>query len=195
MALAGFDEVLTAAKLGAHWALEALYRELSPSVIGWLRSQGHEDADDIASEVFVGMVKDICQFEGDEARLRTWVFALAHHRLIDARRHQARRPLSYVDPQDLHGSAPKCDDVEASVMDALDPGPLLRVLDLLTDEQRAVITLRVIAGLSLEETAEATKRSVGAIKALQHRGLATLARHYRNISSQPVTSPNHTTQR
>ncbi len=180
----GFDEVLAAAKLGAHWALEILYRDLAPSVIGWLRSQGHDDADDIASEVFVGVVRDIRRFEGDQARFRTWVFALAHHRLIDARRRQARRPLTYVDPQELHGSSNGSHDVEATVMDALDPGALLGLLDRLSDDQRTVITLRVVAGLSLAETAMATNRSVGAVKALQHRGLASLARHYGEISTE-----------
>lgn len=188
MAIRGFDEVIAAAKLGAHWALEVLYRELAPSVIGWLRSQNHDDADDIASEVFVGMVRDIRQFEGDEARLRTWVFALAHHRLIDAHRYQTRRPITYVDPNDMHSSVTATDDVESSAINALDPGVLHELLNSLSDDQRRVITLRIIAGLNLVETAEVTNKNVNAVKALQHRGLATLARHYREILAAPVTS-------
>jgi RNA polymerase sigma-70 factor (ECF subfamily) len=59
--------------------------------------------------------------------------------------------------------------------DAPDP-ELVRALALLTDDQREVIALRFIADLPLEEVARITKRKIGAVKALQHRGLATLGR-------------------
>lgn len=187
MAIHGFDEVLTAAKLGAHWALEVLYREMSPSVIGWLRSQGHSDADDIASEVFVNMVRDIRQFDGDESRLRTWIFALAHHRLIDVRRYQTRRPITYSDPNDLPDALMNTDHIESSVLERLEPGNVYALLDQLSEDQRIVITLRIVAGLNLDQTASAINKSVNAVKALQHRGLATLARHYKENLSAPIT--------
>jgi RNA polymerase sigma-70 factor (ECF subfamily) len=59
--------------------------------------------------------------------------------------------------------------------EALDP-ELVAALALLTDNQREVIALRFVADLPLEDVAKLTKRTVGAVKALQHRGLATLGR-------------------
>jgi RNA polymerase sigma-70 factor, ECF subfamily len=97
----GFPGLLAAARAGADWAFEVLYRDLAPSVIGYLRGQGAPEPEDTASEVFVGMVRNIGSFEGDERAFRTWVFSIAHRRLIDQRRRRARRPEEITDPAEL----------------------------------------------------------------------------------------------
>jgi RNA polymerase sigma factor (sigma-70 family) len=173
----GFPRVLEAARARADWAFEALYRDLAPSVIGYLRGQGAPEPEDAASEVFVGMVRNIGSFEGDERAFRTWVFSIAHRRLIDQRRRRARRPEEITDPSEL---TERVLDTEASPpgqeIQARLPGPAARALLDLSADQRAVILLRVVADLSVAEVAEILGKSQGGVKTLQRRAFRALAR-------------------
>jgi len=87
-----FDDVLVAAQAGAAWAFEVLYRDLAPSVTGYLRLHGAAEPDDLASETFIGVFTGLGGFSGDEAALRGWVFTIAHRRLVDDWRRRSRRP-------------------------------------------------------------------------------------------------------
>jgi RNA polymerase sigma-70 factor, ECF subfamily len=85
-----FPQVLDAARLGADWAWAAVYRDLAPSARGYLRARGAPDPDDVVGEAFLQVVRDLPRFEGGERELRAWVFTIVHHRLLDARRREAR---------------------------------------------------------------------------------------------------------
>src|SRR5919202_1040425 len=78
-----FDEVLAAAQQGAGWACTRLYEALAPAVFGFLRSQGARDPADLTSEVFLAVFSRCSSFSGTESQFRSWVFTIAHHRLID----------------------------------------------------------------------------------------------------------------
>src|ERR671927_93662 len=112
-----FDGVLSAAQAGAAWAFEVLYRELSPSVTGYLRLHGAAEPDDLASETFIGVFTGLASFSGDEQGLRAWVFTIAHRRLLDDWRRRSRRPQLADDPD----VAPEIvgGDVEDDVLDRL----------------------------------------------------------------------------
>jgi RNA polymerase sigma-70 factor (ECF subfamily) len=145
------------------------YRVLAPAVLGYLRAQRAPDPEDLLGEVFLQVTRDLARFEGDEDAFRRWVFTIAHHRLIDARRLLARRPqLSDGDVPEVPAPA---DTAELPT----DP-ELLSALDQLSPDQREVVVLRFVADLSLEQVAAVTRRRVGAVKALQHRALARLSR-------------------
>jgi DNA-directed RNA polymerase specialized sigma24 family protein len=96
-----FDDVLAAAQAGAAWAFEVLYRDLSPVVTGYLRLHGAAEPDDLASETFLGVFTGLAAFHGDEAALRSWVFTIAHRRLVDDWRRRSRRPQLTDDAGDL----------------------------------------------------------------------------------------------
>src|SRR3954452_23105418 len=87
-----FDDVLAAAQAGAAWAFETLYPDLSPAVTGYLRLHGAPEPDDLASETFLGVFRGLSGFAGDEDALRSWVFTIAHRRLVDDWRRRSRRP-------------------------------------------------------------------------------------------------------
>jgi RNA polymerase sigma-70 factor (ECF subfamily) len=144
------------------------YRTLAPAVLGYLRAERALDPEDLLGEIFLQVARDIRRFKGDEADLRRWVFTIARHRLIDARRREARRPK-------LEESAIPDRPTEPVVDAALDP-ELRAALAQLTPEQREVVVLRFVADLSIEEVARITKRKTGGVKALQHRGISSLAR-------------------
>jgi RNA polymerase sigma-70 factor (ECF subfamily) len=146
---------------------EQLYRALAPAVFGYMRAQRAPDPEDLTGEVFVQVVRDLHRFRGDDARLRSWVFTIAHHRVVDARRRAARRSVA-VSLDDADGAA----SYDAHPVDEFMDPELVRALDHL---QRDVVVLRFVADLSLEQVARLVRRSTGAVKALQHRALARLA--------------------
>jgi RNA polymerase sigma factor (sigma-70 family) len=177
-----FDDVLTAAQAGAAWAFEVLYRDLAPSVTGYLRLHGAAEPDDLASETFIGVFTGLSGFSGDEAALRGWVFTIAHRRLIDEWRRRSRRPQVSDDPGDLTEFCGG--DVEDDALTGLGTDTVHRLCAELPDDQRSVLLLRILADLTIEQVAQAMGRSVGATKALQRRGLRTLRTRLENASEK-----------
>lgn len=142
------------------------YRALAPAVLGYLRGIGVAEPEDLLGDVFVQVARSIDGFRGDADQLRRWVFVVARNCLVDEERRRARRPPVGADR------------IPDRAVDA-DEGPdprLVAALAELTPDQREVIGLRFIADLPLEAVAEVTGRPVGAVKSMQHRALAQLAR-------------------
>ena len=168
-----FDSLLLAAQSGAPWALERLYRALSPAVAGYLRVQGAADPEDLTNEVFLGVLRNLRSFEGDESRFRSWIFSIAHSRLVDERRRRDRRP-GLVGDGHVVCSERVGGDVEQDALERLGAHQVQALCEQLVPDQRDVLLLRLMAGLTIEAVAEAVGKSEGAVKALQHRGLANL---------------------
>lgn len=164
-----FPGVLAAAKTGADWAWDRLYAELAGAVAGYLASRGAADPEDLTGETFLQVARNIHAFDGSEGSFRSWVFVIAHRRLVDSRRANGRRPSSYPLEFDPEGG-----NVESEAMERLATSDLVTAFKVLTEEQREVLALRVVANLTLEETAEVVGKSVGAVKALQRRALETM---------------------
>lgn len=181
---AGFPDVLEAARKGAEWSFEALYRDLAPAVLGYLRGQGAAEPEDLASEVFVGVVRNIRSFEGDERSFRTWVFSIAHRRLVDERRRLSRRREEAIDPERF-AAIPQSlrPGVEDEVLGGL-RDDVIEALSALRPDQRAVFLLRVLADLSVADVARVLGKSQGAVKMLQRRALQALGRR---IEREDVT--------
>ncbi|HEU5002933.1 MAG TPA: sigma-70 family RNA polymerase sigma factor [Actinomycetota bacterium] len=170
-----FPTVLAAARTGAGWAWTALYRDLSPLVLGYLRSRGAREPEDLTGEVFLQVARDLPSFSGGEDEFRSWVVVIAHHRLLDERRYYARRP---ADPQPGEVLAGYGDtgDVEDEALRNLDVLRVRRLLAQVTDDQREVLMLRIVGGLTVEEVARAVGKRPNTVKALQRRGLAAVKR-------------------
>jgi len=170
-----FPALLTLATSGDEAAWARIYRDLAPAVLGYLRANNAPDADDVLGEVFLQVARDAPGFEGDERRFRAWVFTIAHHRLIDARRKSTRRPVEPVaDPPEPHGVS--ADDAEEEALARIGAERVVSVLEALSPDQRAVLLLRVIGDLTVAEVARALGKRPGAVKALQRRGLAAVKR-------------------
>ena len=181
-----FDSVLEAARSGAGWACTRIYESLAPAVAGYLRAQGADDPDDLTSEVFLGVFARSRSFSGTEAQFRSWVFTIAHHRMVDARRAKNRAPeMGALDDDSLAGQGPTTAGAEDQAMERLAIGEVHRLLDALTSDQRHVLALRIVAQMSVEEVATALGKPPGAIRALQRRGLAALRRRLVGEVVQP----------
>jgi RNA polymerase sigma-70 factor (ECF subfamily) len=69
-----FQDLLEAARAGGEWAWTLIYRDLAPTVLGYLRAEGAHEPEDLLCEVFLHVVRGINTFEGDEDGFRSWVF-------------------------------------------------------------------------------------------------------------------------
>jgi RNA polymerase sigma-70 factor (ECF subfamily) len=169
-----FSSLLRSAREGSEAAWRELYDGLAPAILGYLRANGAPEAEDILSEVFLQVARDIARFEGDERGFRSWVYTIANHRLIDARRHSARRPIELsAEPPE---PSDRADDAAEEALARIGMEEVTRVLEAVSDEQRAVLLLRVVGDLSIEDVAKAVGKRPGAVKALQRRGLAAVKR-------------------
>jgi RNA polymerase sigma factor (sigma-70 family) len=167
-----FDAVLAGARANDSRAWNELYRWLAPGVAGYLGMAGAREVDDLTSEVLLAVFRGVGSFSGSEAQFRSWVFTVAHSRLIDERRRRNRRP----DPEPFdyrHESELVGGDTETAALTASELSRITAVCAQLPSEQRAVVLLRVIADLSIEDVALVLGKSPGAIKQLQRRGFAT----------------------
>ena len=168
-----FESVLTAAKAGAEWAWASLFNGYSGRVTGYLASRGAKEPEDLTSEIFIKVANSIHSFEGDESSFRSWLFVIAHRRLIDERRSFGRKPDFTELPAD-YSSNGSAGNVETEALELLVTDELKDAFEVLTDSQRDVLALRMIAGLTLAETGEMIGKKVGAVKQLQRRALEAL---------------------
>ena len=169
-----FPALLEAVQSGDPGAFDRIFRSLAPVVAAYLAAQGSAEPDDLTSEVFVGVLRNIHRFEGDEAGFRSWVFTIAHRRLTDERRRVGRQPTlePLTDAADLAGP----DDVEDAIDRSLASDRVQRLCERLQRDQRNVLLLRLVAQLSVHEVATVLDKSPGAIKGLQQRGLRNISR-------------------
>lgn len=168
-----FEAVLVAARAGEEWALTHLYRSLQPPLLGYLRSQRADIADDLASETWIAVARGLGRFRGDESDFRRWVFTIARRRLLDELRSEGRRPRGapLVEPE----GEPAHGDAESEALDALATQRALETIGLLPAHEAEIVLLRVVAGLSAHDVGRITGRSAGSVRVLQHRALRRLA--------------------
>lgn len=153
-------------------ALSRIYEALSPRVRKYLWARGAEDPEGLTQEVFVTVLRRVATIQGGAAGLSGFVFSVAHARYVDEVRRRARRPrhVPYDGADDTRVTAA----AEASALERLGADEALELVSRLKDDQREVVAMRVLGELSLEQTAAAMGRSVGAVKQLQRRGLLAL---------------------
>lgn len=172
-ATSDFGRVLAAAADGDTWAFATLYERFAPRIKAFAMTRSVEDADAVANDVMLRIFQNIATFEGDEASFVSWTFTIARNRIIDLHRASARRPARSDDdrvPERLVASA------EEDALGRMSIDEANALLAHLTEEQREVIALRMIADLSLEQVAAVVAKPVTAVKALQRRGMRRLQR-------------------
>ena len=171
----GFDfaATLDAARLGDDRALAALWSELQPALLRYLQAGDRYAAEDIASDTWLEVTRRLDRFTGGEREFRGWLFTIARHRLIDARRRAARHrtaPVAWLPDR------PGGDDPASDVLVDICTEASLRLVSELPPEQAEAVRLRVMAGLNTVEVARIMGKQPGNVRVLSHRGLRNLAR-------------------
>jgi RNA polymerase sigma-70 factor (ECF subfamily) len=134
-------------------------------------------AEDLTGDVFKSAIESLPRFRGPVEALGGWLFRIARHDLYDYRRRQARNLVQPLDDLlEEAGLAGGAMDPEELALDRVEGDRLLAALRQLTSDQREVLLLRLVADLTAPEVARILNKSTDAVKALQHRGLASLAR-------------------
>jgi RNA polymerase sigma-70 factor, ECF subfamily len=190
-----FDQLLDRARSGDEQAFAAIYRDVQPRLLRYLRVQAPERAEDAAADTWYEVARAIGQFVGDQSGFRAWVFTVARHRLVDGIRRDTRRPLQLVDDDALlerlaqRTGAPVAEsaDAAASLEQQEATRRAVALVRTLPPDQAEVVLLRVVAGLEPAEVAELLGKPVGHVRVLSHRGLRRLAR---TVAQAPRTTPS-----
>lgn len=164
--------MLGAAQVGAAWASTAIWVQYAPAVAAFLRARGSNEPEDLTSEVFLAVFERLPGFVGGEPEFRSFVFSIAYRRLVDELRRRSRRGehTEWSAESDPRRSA----SAEDQALEAMGDASVLALLDGLSEDQRSVMVLRVIADLTVEQIAVVLGKRPGAVKALQRRALDAL---------------------
>jgi RNA polymerase sigma-70 factor (ECF subfamily) len=134
-------------------------------------------AEDLTGDVFKSAIEGLPRFRGPVGALGGWLFTIARRDLSDYRRRQARHLVQPLDGLlEEAALAAGVDDPEELALDRVEGDRVLAALRQLSPDQREVLLLRMAAGQSAPEVAAIVGKTTGAVKALQHRGVASLAR-------------------
>ena len=124
----GLTAALRSAQAGSEQGFVAVYREIQPGLVRYLRALVGQDAEDVASETWAQVCRDLATFRGDGHGLRGWIATIGRNRAIDHLRARGRRPMDPVDPTTLHDVAGGQDPAT----DAVDAVGTARALDLIS---------------------------------------------------------------
>lgn len=177
--LLGDDAELTAAVLAAQDgdenAFRTVYRAVHPRLLGYVRTLvGDGDAEDVTSEAWLQIARDLDSFTGDADRFRGWAARIARNRALDHIRMRGRRPAIGGDDSELTGHAADSDTAGAA-MEALSTSSTMALIAQLPQDQAEAVVLRVVVGLDAKSAAETLGKRPGAVRTAAHRGLKKLA--------------------
>lgn len=155
--------------------LAAIYDEFYDPLYRYVfRQTGDvESSQDIVAEVFRCFLQALQRGTGPQRHLKAWLYRAAHNAVVDHYRYRRIRQHLPLDEQRLAATEDPVQDVEEHMV----ADHVRQALSRLTREQQQVLTLKFLAGFSNAEIAAVIDKPIGAVKSLQHRGLATLRRH------------------
>jgi RNA polymerase sigma-70 factor, ECF subfamily len=162
---------------GDRTAIESLIAQLRPMVVRYCRgrlgrvSGQYHIADDVAQEVCIAVLSALPRYRDMGRPFASFVFGIASHKVADALRSSVR---SAVPTQDLPDGPDEGPGPEETVVRYIEAEHARRLLSRLPDNQRELLMLRVVSGLSAEETGNVLGMSPGAVRVAQHRALARL---------------------
>jgi len=170
-------ELTSLAVQGDRTAIESLLGELRPMVVRYCRARlgrvsgQYHIADDVAQEVCIAVLSALPRYRDMGRPFASFVFGIASHKVADALRSSVR---SAVPTQDLPDGPDDGPGPEETVVRYIEVEHARRLLARLPRNQRELLLLRVVSGLSAEETGNVLGMSPGAVRVAQHRALARL---------------------
>jgi RNA polymerase sigma-70 factor (ECF subfamily) len=172
------DAAVAQAAAGSRDALREVVETIRPIVVRYVRARigaaerSGLSADDVAQEVCLAAIQALPRYQDQGRPFLAFVYGIASHKVADAHRAAARNksePTDVVPERYSLDAGP-----EQMAMQSDSAARMNKLLALLPDKQREILTLRIVVGLSAEETAEAVGSTPGAVRVAQHRALARL---------------------
>lgn len=188
---------VSAAQGGDEDAFRVLYRTIQPGLIRYLWVQVGGAAEDVASETWLQVARDLRKFRGDAAGFRGWVATVARHRAVDHMRHQRRLPPADGMLEEV-AELPAADDTAGSALDAMSTRDALALIARLPRDQAEAVLLRAVMGLDAKTAAKVVGKRAGAVRTAAYRGLRGLAAYLEETGgdvSAPAKSAENTNRR
>ena len=174
----GLDDVVARAVAGDRGALQEVLVTIRPIVLRYVRARiGSAErsglsADDVAQEVCLAAITALPRYRDQGRPFLAFVYGIAAHKVADAYRAMGRNQADATDT--LPDRASSDLGPEQLAMNADASARMERLLAVLPEKQREIVILRVVVGMSAEETAEAVGSTAGAVRVAQHRALTKL---------------------
>lgn len=165
---------LAGAQGGDEDAFRRLYRMIQPGLLRYLRGLIGQDAEDVASEAWLQIARDLHSFRGDPDAFRAWAATIARHRALDHLRRIRRRPV-VAGNEELLAMVAGAGDTERLAMESLSTAAAVDLIATLPPDQAEAVLLRVVLGLDAPAAARVMGKRPGAVRTAAHRGLRTLA--------------------
>jgi RNA polymerase sigma-70 factor, ECF subfamily len=181
---------LRRAQAGDEAAFRVIYREVQPGLLRYLRVLVGDDAEDVASEAWLQIVRDLNSFTGDVDGFRGWAATIARNRALDHLRRQKRRPVADADTEHL-AAMPSGQDTADSALEIISTEQAVALIATLPRDQAEAVMLRVVIGLDAQTAGQVMGKRSGAVRTATHRGLRRLAATVaaqRGDGGQPATA-------
>ena len=169
---AAFSVTLASAQGGDETAFACLFRDVQPPLLRYLHVITPE-ADDVAGETWLQVVKGLSGFRGGEDAFRAWLFTIARHRAVDAGRSRSRRSDVPLVTETVE--QPTAPDAAELALEAISTRSVLALIKTLPRDHAEIIMLRVVAGLEATDVARIVGKTPGAVRVTAHRALRRLA--------------------
>jgi len=186
--MADLGGALARAQQGDPEAFRLLYRDIQPRLLRYLHALAGQDAEDLASETWLQVTRDLAGFTGSYDGFRGWVATIARHRALDHRRRHARRPPALAVPAEDLAAWPAADDTAARALDAVATGQAIALIATLPPDQAEAVLLRAVLGLDAKTAGQVLGKRAGAIRTAAHRGLHTLHQRLARAKEPPRTA-------
>ncbi|WP_406122914.1 RNA polymerase sigma factor [Streptomyces sp. NBC_00989] len=163
------------AQEGDDGAFAVAYRIVQPGLLGYLRGLVGDEAEDVASDAWLEIARDLGRFRGDGAGFRGWTATIARHRALDHLRRQRVRPRPATLEQDVL-ELPGPHSTHDQALESLSTEYALGLVRGLPQDQAEAVLLRVVVGLDGPGAARVLGKRPGAVRTAAYRGLKRLAR-------------------
>lgn len=168
-------EALEKAQAGDEHGFTTLYVEFAPRLLRYATAIVGQDADDVTSEAWLHIARDLRGFTGDVDAFAGWAARIVRNRAIDLARYRSRRPSSVTGTGELPDLPTDQDSSDEALEHAATRAAIAVIASLPKDQAEAVL-LRIVVGLDTQAAARVLGKRPGAVRVAAHRGLKTLAR-------------------
>lgn len=174
----GLDDVVARAVAGDRGALQEVLVTIRPIVLRYCRARvgaaerSGLSADDVAQEVCLAAITALPRYRDQGRPFLAFVYGIAAHKVADAYRAMGRNQSDATDTLPERASSDLGPEQLALNTEA--SARMERLLAVLPEKQREIVILRIVVGMSAEETAEAVGSTAGAVRVAQHRALTRL---------------------
>lgn len=175
------------AQQGSEDAFRVIYRAIQPGLVRYLWVLVGAAAEDVASETWLQIARDLSSFKGDAAGFRGWTATIARHRALDHMRSQRRRPQAAGSVDDLVDIA-AAEDTAGSAIESLATRDALAMIARLPRDQAEAVLLRAVIGLDSKTAGKVLGKRAGAVRTAAYRGLHTLAAYLEDPRATQATT-------